>query len=70
MEECQYYGESDDESDNDNENYGHFIPVSEVILQNEKRKQLYKSYGCDVIEGNGENDVSNLTAHLTPINEG
>ena len=70
MEECQYYGETDDESDNDNENYGHFIPVSEVILQNEKRKQLYKSYGCEDIEGNEENDVSNLTAHLTPIHEG
>lgn len=70
MEECQYYGESDDESDNDNENYGHFIPVPEVILQNEKRKQFYKSFGCEDVEGNGENDVSNLTAHLTPIHEG
>ena len=70
MEECQYYGESDDESDNDHENYGHFIPVSEVIMQNEKRKQLYKSYGCEDIAGNGESDVSNLTAHLTPVHEG
>ena len=68
MEECQYYGETDDESDNDNENYGHFVPVSEVILQNEKRKQFYKAYGCDEMEGNHEN-MGNLTEHLAPLHE-
>ena len=68
MEECQYYGDTDDENDNDNENYGHFVPVSEVILQNEKRKQFYKAYGCEEIEGNSEN-MSNLTEHLAPLQE-
>ena len=69
MGECQYYGETDDESDNDNENYGHFIPVSEVILQNEKRKQFYKTYGCKDPECNEETDMTNVTTQLTALQE-
>lgn len=68
MEECHYYGETDEESDNDNENYGHFVPVSEVIQQNEKRKQFYKAYGCGEGETNNEK-MANLTEHLAPLQE-
>ena len=68
MEECNFYGDSEEESDNDNENYGHFVPVSEVALQNEKKKQLYKIHGCQEIENYSVN-MYKLTEHLTTLQE-
>ncbi len=42
-ERCQFYGDSDEDSDT--ENYGHFVPLSEVKLEIEKKKQLFKACG-------------------------
>lgn len=70
LEECHFYGESEEDSDNDHENYGHFVPISEVQLSGDKKKQFYQMYGCD---GLGRHDGSTSGAlvneHLTPLQE-